>query len=178
MDPPGRFLKKDEAGLWHDIGDKKARRKTSQLFREDAKLVREQVGNTPDQHGDVTDASEDTEWSNQSEATTNTQQSEGRIPRNTRAGKPSPTQTRKKSLPTRKNSTTKKQIPKGLYKPKSQQAKLAAAVGRKKADADATHTGGSGANEMPPLRGCEPQPTEDDTDDRKLPALAMETEEE
>jgi hypothetical protein len=30
--PPGRFLKIDEkTGLWHDVGDKKAREKTSQV---------------------------------------------------------------------------------------------------------------------------------------------------
>ncbi|GAX25188.1 hypothetical protein FisN_16Hu026 [Fistulifera solaris] len=43
QDPPGRFLKKDETGRirkkdktvkWYDVGDKKAREKTSQLLRE------------------------------------------------------------------------------------------------------------------------------------------------
>lgn len=41
--PPGRFLKLDElTGLWHDVGDKKAREKTSQALREKAPLLRKQ----------------------------------------------------------------------------------------------------------------------------------------
>lgn len=41
--PPGRFLKLDEkSGLWHDVGDKKAREKTSQALREKAPLIRKQ----------------------------------------------------------------------------------------------------------------------------------------
>lgn len=41
--PPGRFLKLDEkTGLWHDVGDKKAREKTSQALREKAPLIRKQ----------------------------------------------------------------------------------------------------------------------------------------
>lgn len=41
--PPGRFLKIDEdSGLWHDVGDKKAREKTSQALREKAPLLRKQ----------------------------------------------------------------------------------------------------------------------------------------
>jgi hypothetical protein len=37
QDPPGRFLKVDEkTGLWNDVGDKKAREKTSQALREKA----------------------------------------------------------------------------------------------------------------------------------------------
>jgi len=43
QDPPGRFLKLNEAtGLWSDVGDKKAREKTSQALREKAPLVRKQ----------------------------------------------------------------------------------------------------------------------------------------
>lgn len=39
--PPGRFLKLDEkTGLWHDVGDKKAREKTSQALREKAPEIR------------------------------------------------------------------------------------------------------------------------------------------
>eukprot|EP00594_Rhizosolenia_setigera_P000556 CAMPEP_0178943728 /NCGR_PEP_ID=MMETSP0789-20121207/2749_1 /TAXON_ID=3005 /ORGANISM="Rhizosolenia setigera, Strain CCMP 1694" /LENGTH=696 /DNA_ID=CAMNT_0020623357 /DNA_START=132 /DNA_END=2222 /DNA_ORIENTATION=+ len=35
QDPPGRFLKQDEStGLWHDVGDRKSREKTSQALRE------------------------------------------------------------------------------------------------------------------------------------------------
>ena len=41
--PPGRFLKIDEkTGLWNDVGDKKAREKTSQALREKAPLIRKQ----------------------------------------------------------------------------------------------------------------------------------------
>jgi hypothetical protein len=32
-DPPGRFLRKNEAGDWVDVGDKKAAEKTSQALR-------------------------------------------------------------------------------------------------------------------------------------------------
>jgi hypothetical protein len=43
QDPPGRFLKLDEKnGLWCDVGDKKAREKTSQALREKAPLIRKQ----------------------------------------------------------------------------------------------------------------------------------------
>lgn len=43
QDPPGRFLKLDEkTGLWFDVGDKKAREKTSQALREKAPLIRQQ----------------------------------------------------------------------------------------------------------------------------------------
>mmetsp|Transcript_3907 Transcript_3907/g.4800 ORF Transcript_3907/g.4800 Transcript_3907/m.4800 type:complete len:784 (-) Transcript_3907:91-2442(-) len=41
--PPGRFLKIDEdTGFWHDVGDRKAREKTSQALREKAPLLRKQ----------------------------------------------------------------------------------------------------------------------------------------
>lgn len=43
QDPPGRFLKMDEnTGLWCDVGDKKAREKTSQALREKAPQLRKQ----------------------------------------------------------------------------------------------------------------------------------------
>ena len=43
QEPPGRFLKLDEkTGLWSDVGDKKAREKTSQALREKAPLIRKQ----------------------------------------------------------------------------------------------------------------------------------------
>jgi hypothetical protein len=39
--PPGRFLKMDDkTGLWLDVGDKKAREKTSQALREKAPEIR------------------------------------------------------------------------------------------------------------------------------------------
>ena len=43
--PPGRFLMKDPANptIWHDIGDEKARDKTSQALRETALTVRRQL---------------------------------------------------------------------------------------------------------------------------------------
>lgn len=34
LDPPGRFLKNEGSGIWHDVGDEKARNKTSQALRE------------------------------------------------------------------------------------------------------------------------------------------------
>jgi hypothetical protein len=41
--PPGRFLKVNESsGLWDDVGDKKAREKTSQALREKAPVIRKQ----------------------------------------------------------------------------------------------------------------------------------------
>ena len=43
QDPPGRFLKiDDKTGLWNDVGDKKAREKTSQALREKAPIIRKQ----------------------------------------------------------------------------------------------------------------------------------------
>jgi hypothetical protein len=43
QDPPGRFLKVDDkTGLWNDVGDKKAREKTSQALREKAPQIRKQ----------------------------------------------------------------------------------------------------------------------------------------
>lgn len=43
QDPPGRFLKMDDnTGLWDDVGDKKAREKTSQALREKAPQCRKQ----------------------------------------------------------------------------------------------------------------------------------------
>ena len=44
--PPGRLLKQnDKTKKWDDVGDKKAREKTSQALREKAPQIREQVGN-------------------------------------------------------------------------------------------------------------------------------------
>lgn len=55
QDPPGRFLKLDErTGLWHDVGDKKAREKTSQALREKAPLIRKQL----EEENDVNSGSE------------------------------------------------------------------------------------------------------------------------
>lgn len=53
QDPPGRFLKVDEkTGLWSDVGDKKAREKTSQALREKAPLLRKQhEGEHSDEEG-------------------------------------------------------------------------------------------------------------------------------
>ncbi|KAL3910883.1 MAG: hypothetical protein SGILL_007510, partial [Bacillariaceae sp.] len=45
MDPPGRFLKEDrDTGLWFDIGDAKAIKKTGQALREDAPDIRPELG--------------------------------------------------------------------------------------------------------------------------------------
>ncbi|KAL7541799.1 LOW QUALITY PROTEIN: hypothetical protein ACHAWF_007022 [Thalassiosira exigua] len=42
--PPGRFLSKDSrTGLWNDIGDGKAREKTSQALREGAPILRDMI---------------------------------------------------------------------------------------------------------------------------------------
>jgi hypothetical protein len=42
--PPGRFLKMDEkTGLWNDVGDTKAREKTSQALRERAPQIRQEL---------------------------------------------------------------------------------------------------------------------------------------
>lgn len=44
LDPPGRFLKKDkETGWYLDIGDARAKEKTSQALREGAPLIRKQM---------------------------------------------------------------------------------------------------------------------------------------
>jgi len=46
MDPPGRFLQKDaDTQTWFDIGEEKAREKTSQALRENSKDVRIQMEN-------------------------------------------------------------------------------------------------------------------------------------
>jgi len=41
--PPGRFLCKDIKGLWNDIGDGRAREKTSQALREGAPIIRDMI---------------------------------------------------------------------------------------------------------------------------------------
>lgn len=44
MEPPGRFLKEDrDTGLWFDIGDAKAIKKTGQALREDAPDIRNEI---------------------------------------------------------------------------------------------------------------------------------------
>jgi hypothetical protein len=60
----GRFLEQDEKdGLWYEIGDKKARRKTSQLLRENAPNIRGNLGirDSNDSGTDSTGDSKD-EW--------------------------------------------------------------------------------------------------------------------
>jgi hypothetical protein len=49
LDPPGRFLKKDSNGVWVEIGDRKAREKTSQALREGAPELRQEL-QTADEH--------------------------------------------------------------------------------------------------------------------------------
>lgn len=44
LSPPGRFLKKDSNGVYVDIGDRKAREKTSQALREGAPNIRQGLG--------------------------------------------------------------------------------------------------------------------------------------
>jgi hypothetical protein len=44
LDPPGRFLEKDQVtAKWHDIGDKKAVEKTSQALRTSAASLRKHL---------------------------------------------------------------------------------------------------------------------------------------
>ncbi|KAI2507489.1 hypothetical protein MHU86_6981 [Fragilaria crotonensis] len=44
LDPPGRFLSRDpNTGCWFDIGDEKAREKTSQALREKAPSIRAEI---------------------------------------------------------------------------------------------------------------------------------------
>jgi hypothetical protein len=43
LNPSGRFLKRDSNGIWVDIGDRKAREKTSQALREGAPEIREEL---------------------------------------------------------------------------------------------------------------------------------------
>eukprot|EP00569_Conticribra_weissflogii_P007062 CAMPEP_0171339514 /NCGR_PEP_ID=MMETSP0878-20121228/7993_1 /TAXON_ID=67004 /ORGANISM="Thalassiosira weissflogii, Strain CCMP1336" /LENGTH=739 /DNA_ID=CAMNT_0011841441 /DNA_START=115 /DNA_END=2334 /DNA_ORIENTATION=- len=54
--PPGRFLQKDmDTGLWNDIGDAKAREKTSQALREGAPIIRDLL-HAPSSGSDVANA--------------------------------------------------------------------------------------------------------------------------
>ncbi len=46
--PPGRFLCKDSKGLWNDIGDGRAREKTSQALREGAPIIRDMIRSPTD----------------------------------------------------------------------------------------------------------------------------------
>lgn len=48
LEPPGRFLKRDDTGLWYDIGDVDARAKCSQILREhnSTKLKLDEYGNS------------------------------------------------------------------------------------------------------------------------------------
>lgn len=60
LDPPGRFLKKDkDSGYWLDIGDLRAKEKTSQALREGAPLIRKQMaeskGDVEDSHDEESD---------------------------------------------------------------------------------------------------------------------------
>lgn len=61
LDPPGRFLKKDkETGWYLDIGDARAKEKTSQALREGAPLIRKQMfEGTYQESGSLSDASHD-----------------------------------------------------------------------------------------------------------------------
>jgi len=43
LNPPGRFLKKDSNGVWVEIGERKAREKTSQALREGAPELRQEL---------------------------------------------------------------------------------------------------------------------------------------
>ena len=44
LDPPGRFLTKDRhSDTWYDVGDEKARDKTSQALREGSQIIRKKM---------------------------------------------------------------------------------------------------------------------------------------
>lgn len=61
--PPGRFLKLDEkTGLWHDVGERKAREKTSQALREKAPLLRKQQEEQRIENGFMTDEQKNTRF--------------------------------------------------------------------------------------------------------------------
>jgi hypothetical protein len=56
MDPPGRFLKKNnDSGLWEDVGDDVAREKASQALRDAVAIVMNE------EHGDIDDHDEEEE---------------------------------------------------------------------------------------------------------------------
>jgi hypothetical protein len=64
QDPPGRFLRADDkTGLWTDVGDKKAREKTSQALREKAPTIRRQEEDQNKDSGDEVGGEEDDEVS-------------------------------------------------------------------------------------------------------------------
>lgn len=69
--PPGRFLKLDEAsGLWSDVGDKKAREKTSQALREKAPLLRKQQEELMRENAPIPlSTSNDSSYSNETKTT-------------------------------------------------------------------------------------------------------------
>merc|ERR1712003_170715 len=49
MNPPGRFLKEEKSdGMWYDIGDAKAIKKTGQALREDAPDIRTDIDDKKD----------------------------------------------------------------------------------------------------------------------------------
>lgn len=56
MDPPGRFLKEDsDTGMWWDIGDQKAIKKSGQALREDAPDLRQEIDGEDADSGDNED---------------------------------------------------------------------------------------------------------------------------
>ena len=60
MNPPGRFLKQDDdTGLWFEIGDAKAIKKTGQALREDAPDLRPEIENGPGGDKEVPESTRD-----------------------------------------------------------------------------------------------------------------------
>lgn len=56
LDPPGRFLKKDkDSGYWLDIGDTRAKEKTSQALREGAPQMRKKLSDAAKEEGASSD---------------------------------------------------------------------------------------------------------------------------
>lgn len=68
LDPPGRFLKKDkDSGYWIDIGDARAKEKTSQALREGAPLIRKQMSESKALLGEEEDDDDEEEEENGTE---------------------------------------------------------------------------------------------------------------
>mmetsp|Transcript_34775 Transcript_34775/g.46139 ORF Transcript_34775/g.46139 Transcript_34775/m.46139 type:complete len:935 (-) Transcript_34775:537-3341(-) len=81
QDPPGRFLKHDEkTGLWNDVGDKKAREKTSQALREKAPTMRKENDRGKGEEKDSGDNDSDTKESKDGSPTSAERQTRFNVP--------------------------------------------------------------------------------------------------
>jgi hypothetical protein len=94
MDPPGRFLKEErDTGLWFDIGDAKAIKKTGQALREDAPDIRHELGDD-DSSGDEKGGSDNEKKADPKEA-----ESEKKSPKTSPKPKVSTSPPRKQAQP-------------------------------------------------------------------------------